>query len=72
MSDITGYEIIGEQMRAKDTEIEGLKARVEALRQIREEDKTLITELCDALSSCKPGWPDYWKELIQRAREATR
>ena len=71
--------IIADKLVKADAEIEGLKARVEALRQIREEDKALITELCDALagmkpiSSSSPVISELEKEkLIQRAREATR
>ena len=72
----------------KDAEIERLKAEwhaeIERSKRYSEAQEKafllrtavkdqLITELCDALSSCNPGWPNYWKEeLIQRAREATR
>jgi predicted nucleic acid-binding Zn-ribbon protein len=50
-------------IRDQRAEIEGLKARVEALRQIIEEDKALITKLCDALEDTS-----FDVELLQRAR----
>ena len=59
------------RLREKDDEIEGLKARVEALRQIREEDKALITELCDALEFYVPFSSEpHYREILRRAREA--
>ena len=57
----------------KDVEIERLKsALVKAYSDVTYQ-RTLITELCDALFDMAPDpYDDFFGPLIQRAREATR
>lgn len=61
--------------------ITALEARVEVQRQVREDDKQLITELADALEtwvgkasgeSASGGILDDGRALVQRAREASK
>jgi hypothetical protein len=67
------------QLAEKDAEIERLKGEsaikesaIRDLCAIARDKNALISELCDALETANPGWPDHYRSLLQRAREATK
>ena len=73
------FDIIADKLVKADAEIERLKQSKNILSDLlykmeakANRHEVLITELCDALGTCNPGWPEYHKELIQRGREAAR
>ena len=70
--DHLSIQSLADAFAKKDAEIHRLNMVIGILEAAAKRDVALITELCDALSSCNPGWPNYWKDLIQRAREDTR
>jgi hypothetical protein len=71
MSEITSDSLNRDLIRQKDAEIERLRADLNEASDWNISYRKLITELCDALE-----WYGEWfpakRDLLQRAREATR